>query len=134
MSCHPTEHKFAGINYLINGITTYPLTKHNFDIEKHNINHLLKTNGYHYLDATKLIQSKQLRTKNQNSKDIITDTITSHKKWAVFTCIGRDTKFITKLFKEFNINTTFQTKNTIGKLLTKNNLSKINMMKVEYMN
>jgi hypothetical protein len=106
MSCHPIEHKFAGINYLINRITTYPLTKHNFDIEKHNINHLLKTNGYHYLDTTKLIHNKQLCTKNQHNKDIFTDTNTSHSKKAVLTYMGRDTKFITKRFKEFDINTT----------------------------
>jgi hypothetical protein len=34
MSCHPIEHKFAGINYLMNRITTYPITKQNFDIEE----------------------------------------------------------------------------------------------------
>jgi hypothetical protein len=51
MSCHPIEHKFAGINYLINRITTYSLIKYNFYIYKHNINHLLKTSGYHCLDA-----------------------------------------------------------------------------------
>jgi hypothetical protein len=100
MSRDPIEHKFAGINYLINRITTYPLTKHNFDIEKHNINHLLETNGYHYLDATKWIHKKQLRTKDQNSKDIFTDTNTSHKKQKMgsFTKIGRVAKLIIQLF------------------------------------
>jgi hypothetical protein len=33
MSCHPTERIFAGITYVINRITIYLLTKHNFDIE-----------------------------------------------------------------------------------------------------
>jgi hypothetical protein len=42
MSCHPIEHKFAGKNYLINGIITYPITKQNIDIEEQTINHLLK--------------------------------------------------------------------------------------------
>jgi hypothetical protein len=32
MSCHSIEYKFAGINYLINRITTYPISKQNFDI------------------------------------------------------------------------------------------------------
>jgi hypothetical protein len=42
MSCHPIEHKFAGINYLINRIIMYPMTKQNIDIEKQTINYLLK--------------------------------------------------------------------------------------------
>jgi hypothetical protein len=58
MSCHPIEHKITGINYSVNRIITYPITEQNFDIEEQNINHLLKINGYHYLNATKLIDIK----------------------------------------------------------------------------
>jgi hypothetical protein len=36
----------------------------------------------------------------------------------LFTYTGKDTRFITKLFKEFNINISYRTRNTIGNILT----------------
>ena len=39
------------------------------------------------------------------------------QKWATFTYIGRETTFITNLFKKTNIKIAFQTNNTIQKLL-----------------
>jgi hypothetical protein len=41
-------------------------------------------------------------------------------KWAKFTYVGRQTKFITKLFKNTNLKIPFTTENTIAKLLTQN--------------
>jgi hypothetical protein len=114
MSCHPIEHKYASINYLINRITTYPISKQNFDIEEQNINNLLKANGYHYLNATELIRYKQLHINDHKNKD--KNINENHKKWAVFTYTGKDTGFVTKLFKEFNINISFRTNNTIENL------------------
>jgi hypothetical protein len=120
MSCHLVENKFVGINYLVNRITTYPITKKKIDIEEQNINHLLKINGYHYLNATKLIRHKQLHTNDHNNKD--TNTNNNHKKWAVYTYTGKDTRFISERFKEFNINISFRTNNAIENLLTKKRL------------
>jgi hypothetical protein len=117
MSCHPVEHKFAGINYLINRITTYPVTNQNIDIEEQTINHLLKINGYHYLNVKNLIQHKQLRANEDNNK--AKNINKNHNKWAVFTYVGKETRFITKLFKEFNVNISFRTRNTIENILTK---------------
>jgi hypothetical protein len=42
-----------------------------------------------------------------------------HNKWAIFTYTGKDTRFITKLFKRFNVNIYFRTRNTIENILTK---------------
>jgi hypothetical protein len=42
-------------------------------------------------------------------------------KWAVFTYNGKQTRFVTKLFKNTNIRIAFKTQNTIGKLLRRNN-------------
>jgi len=39
-------------------------------------------------------------------------------KWAKFTYVGRETRAVTKIFKNTNIKVTFGTDNTIGKLLT----------------
>jgi hypothetical protein len=40
-----------------------------------------------------------------------------NKKWAKFTYVGKETRFITKLFKETNIRISFSTSNTITKIL-----------------
>ena len=40
------------------------------------------------------------------------------QKWAKFAYIGKETRFITKLFKDTNIRIVFTTNNTIGKNLT----------------
>ena len=40
------------------------------------------------------------------------------QKWAKFTYIGKETRFITKLFKDTNTRIMFTTNNTIGKHLT----------------
>jgi hypothetical protein len=39
-----------------------------------------------------------------------------------FTYIGKDTRFITKVFKEFNVNISFRTRNTTENILTKQRL------------
>ena len=39
-------------------------------------------------------------------------------KWAKFTYIGKETRFITKIFRKSNIKVALTTNNTIGKLLT----------------
>jgi hypothetical protein len=38
-------------------------------------------------------------------------------KWATFTYVGKETRFITKLFKDTNVKIAFTTDNTIGKRL-----------------
>jgi hypothetical protein len=32
-SCHPAEHKMSGINYVINRVTTYPISETNINKE-----------------------------------------------------------------------------------------------------
>jgi hypothetical protein len=77
-SCHPIEHKFAGINYLINRIATYPITKCNINIEEKTINHLLKNNGYHYLNIRNLIRRRQLHANEDNNSNN-----KNQNKWAI---------------------------------------------------
>jgi hypothetical protein len=38
-------------------------------------------------------------------------------KWAKFTYVGKQTRLITKLFKNSNLKISFRTENTTGKLL-----------------
>jgi hypothetical protein len=117
-SCHPTEHKIAGINYLINRIITFPISEHNINKEKQTVDYLLKANGYHHLNARELIRRKKQHTgKDSNQKQ---------KKWASFTYVGKETKSITKPFKDFNVNISYRTRKIIGNFLnphkSRNNL------------
>jgi hypothetical protein len=41
------------------------------------------------------------------------------EKWARFTYVGKETRYITKVFKDTNVAVAFTTNNTIGKHLTK---------------
>jgi hypothetical protein len=113
-SCHPTEHKMSGINYLINRIITYHITNSNLNLESQIINHLLKSNGYKHLKTEDLIQKKEKHAQKENINQ-------THRKWANFTYVGKETKLITKLFREHNIGIVFRTKNTIEKLLNREN-------------
>jgi hypothetical protein len=112
-SCHPEEHKMAAIQYLYNRMHTYNLTTTDLQQEKDIIHQILISNKY---DPTSL----QIRQKKKQNKEI-----TNHKqrntektKWAKFTYVGKETKYITKVFKKSNVKIAFTTNNTIGKLLT----------------
>ena len=48
---------------------------------------------------------------------------TTKKKWVAFTYVGRETSYITNLFKKTELNVAFRAKNTIGHLLTHKQLS-----------
>jgi hypothetical protein len=80
-SCHPTDHETSGISYLINrAITypiseyninraiTYPISEYNINKEKQTIDHLLKANGYHRLNASELIQHRKQHTRKENNQ------------------------------------------------------------------
>jgi hypothetical protein len=93
-SCHPTEHKIWGINYLINRVITYPISEPKTNKEKQTIDHLLQVNRCQHHNARELIKHGKQHTREDNQ---------NQKKWANFSFIGKETKFITKLFKDFNI-------------------------------
>jgi hypothetical protein len=72
-------------------------------------NTLVTVNGYYHTDTNTLVTRRQQHKKESN------DTVSNI--WAVFTCTGKDTRFVTKLFKEFKVNVSYRTKNTIGNIL-----------------
>jgi len=43
------------------------------------------------------------------------------QKWASFTYVGKETSYITNVFRQTDLKIAFRTKNTIGKLLTHKN-------------
>jgi hypothetical protein len=106
-SCHPPEHKHAAIRYLINRTNTYDLNEYNKKAEHGTIKHILKKNSY---DASVIKQLSKTKPKVKHNKN--------KNLWAKFTYVGRETKFIPKLFKESSVKVTYTTNNTISKCLS----------------
>jgi hypothetical protein len=109
-SCHPIEQKLSAIRYLQNRNETYP-TDPDYKLRENSIiNHILRNNNY---DST--------IAHMRNNESMKSRTKTQKTKWTKFTYIGRETKFITKLFKSFDIGISFTTRNNINTLLRKSN-------------
>jgi hypothetical protein len=62
-SCHPREHKWSGIAYLINRLRTYPIE--NKLEEKNIIEHLLIANGFHQNVTDILNRQKQKKIEEE---------------------------------------------------------------------
>jgi len=86
-SCHPWEHKTAAIRCYCNRMETNELTREVRLKERDNIRQILLNNKY---DASSLNKSNKEKEQKQNNQ---------MKKWAKFTYVGKETRFITKLFK-----------------------------------
>ena len=96
-SCHPIEHKLAAVRYLTNRMNTYHLNTTNKKKEKNTIKHILQKNKYD-------ISVMNIPPKNQENK-----AEKGKKKWAKFTYVGRETRLITKLFKDSSVNISYTT-------------------------
>jgi hypothetical protein len=87
-SCHPLEHKMSSINYLLNRVNTYPISNEAKKKELNIIKNTLHNNKYN------------------------TDPQHQKPEWATFTYSGKETRKITKLFKDTKIKIAFRTGNT----------------------
>jgi hypothetical protein len=95
---------------MTNRRNTYPIPtkyKHN---ETQIINTILHNNGY----TPQILPRKKRNTQNTTS-----DT---NRKWATFTYIGKETRAITKLFKNTNLHIAYKTTNTLQKHLQLKNI------------
>jgi hypothetical protein len=101
-------------NYLINRVITYLISDTNISKDIQTIDYQLKANGYQQVKARELIHNRKQHTKEDNNQ--------IQKKWASFTYVGRETKFITKLLKDFNVNIAYHTRKTISSLLNPHKL------------
>jgi hypothetical protein len=116
-SCHPQEHKYAAIHYLTNRMNTYPITESSKNHEQQQIKTILYNSNY----------PTHRHKRKSKSGHCAQDTPFGNKqKWATFTYIGKETRVITKLFKNTNIRISFRTKNTIkNHLKTKKHIPNI---------
>jgi hypothetical protein len=107
-SCHPPEQKQAAIRFLLNRMNTYHLEENNKRMELNIIRQIITNNGY---DTPIIVQLSKPTTKTTPNNNKST--------WAKFTYIGKQTKFITKLFKETSVKIAYTTNNTISKYLSR---------------
>ena len=90
---------------LVNRMNTYNLNAVNKEKESNTIKHILYHNKYDLSILNSFSKTQNNRKPNKT-------------KWAKFTYVGRETKFITKLFNDSSVKIAFTTQNTIGKLLS----------------
>jgi hypothetical protein len=95
----------AAVRYLKNRMNSYHLNAKNKREERDAIKHILIANKY---DASIVDTTPKIRNKKENEGKI----------WAKFTYTGKETKSITKLFKNSIVKISYTTRNTIARLLT----------------
>jgi len=106
-SCHPQEHKHAAIHYMLNRMNNYQMSKAAKEQEYNTIRQIMYNNKY---NPSTLNTNTVKRTGKQENKDT--------QKWAKFTYIGKENKYITKMFKNLPNKISFTTNNTIGRILS----------------
>ena len=104
---YPPEHELAAIKYLVNRLTTYPICEINKRKEYDTIKQILYNNKYDVKILDKITPTN--------------DTQTQGGKKNKFTHVGRQTKFITKLFRNTKLKVSFKTENTRRRILTQKN-------------
>jgi hypothetical protein len=105
-SCQPREYKRAAIRfYYCNRMKTYKLTPESRQKERDNIWQILVNNKYDASSFKKFNKEKRQRQNNQK------------QKWAKFTYVDKQNRFITKPIKSTNVKIAFTTDNTSGKRL-----------------
>jgi hypothetical protein len=104
-SCHPVQHALAAIKFLTNRRDSYHLHSTNKQIESGIIDQILHSNGY---DAS---HTHKPPTPQTCSKSLQPGT-----KWARFTYVGRETRYIIKLLCHTPIRVTYTTRKIIQKL------------------
>ena len=106
-SNHPIHHKYAAVRFLYNRLNSYNLQHGEHQQELNTIHNILLNNSFPIRPH-----------KPHTTKPTHPNKPTTSPKWAAFTYIGKETSYITNLFRRTDLKITFRTKNTIGKLLT----------------
>jgi len=110
-SNHSIQQKYAAIRFLYNRLNTYQLHNEDYSQEENTIHNIL------YINSFPIRPQKPLdRAQNQ----IHSPPKPTHN-WATFTYIGRQTTYITKIFKHSDIKIAYHMNNTIHNHLTYDN-------------
>jgi len=104
MSNHPSQHKYTAVRFLCNRLHTYNLQPEEYWQEENTIHNIL------YNSSFPIQLHKPHLPKPRKHQQ------TTHKKtqkWATFTYIGKETTYITNLFRRTNIKIAFRTNNNV---------------------
>jgi hypothetical protein len=105
-------------NFLFHRLNSYPLKNLNKNYELQIINQIAKENEYQ--PSSMILKFK---ANNKPNTPHTTQEIPENKKWAVFTYVGKETRYITKLFRNTSIETAFKTTNNLKKHLFPNQVT-----------
>jgi len=76
-SCHPLEHKLAGINYLVNRIAVYPIPESEKEKETRISQQIANNNRYPHIDIAKLVKDKlKSHSKRENNLEVENKAVT----------------------------------------------------------
>ena len=96
-SCHPHEHKLAAIRYLVNRANTYDLDTEKKEAEINTIKQIIRNNGYD-ASTTETVNHTEHRQRKKTH-----DSKKWTKKWTKFTYVGKETRQITKFFRNTQV-------------------------------
>jgi len=102
-SNHPTKHKYTAIKILYNRLNTYQLRKEEYQQEENIIHNIRYNNSFP-------IQPQIPPNRNPNQQQI---SPTCKQRCATFTYVGKETTYITNIFKHSDISIAYHTNNTI---------------------
>ena len=105
--CHPNEQKMAAIRYFYDRLHKYEPSSENREKESKTLQQILVHNGY---DDSTLRNLSNKKTANLENKS-------NRKQWVKFTYIGKETRAITKAFRNTSVNISLST-NTLSNLIT----------------
>jgi hypothetical protein len=109
-SCHPREHMWSGIEYLINHLQKYPIAGK--QDEQQEIKHLLTASGYSH----DILEYRLQRQKWEKIEEEVLEKPTN--KWVTFTYAGKEIRYVTKLFKNYNVDIAWHTNNSLEQHLS----------------
>jgi len=112
-SNHPTRHKYATVRFLFNRLHSYNLKQEEYQHELNIIHNILYNNAFP-------IKPHTPPPPTQNPTRPTAPWTTKHK-WTSFTYVGKETSYITNLFRKTELEIAFHTTNTRGNLLSHKN-------------
>jgi hypothetical protein len=113
-TCHPIQQKYAAVRFLYNRLHTYDLDEDAESKELNTIHNILHKNTFP-------LQTYNFVSRNTNIKHTLTQpqththTHTHTHKWATFTYVGKETRFITQIFKNTDLRFAYNTIETLLK-------------------
>jgi len=108
-SCHPLEQKFAAIRYFANRIHTYNLNHLQKQKETDIVKQIIHNNKYDTSFLNRIGKNTKQRQGHEEEHQ--------NQRWVKFTYVGRETRYITKHFKNTSLKVAYTTNNNVGKLL-----------------